>query len=199
MATIQPSSDIPSRQTSSTSSLYKEDTIPEKQEERPEPTTPEHPFEKWTPDQDAVEDARPAPPNPMDPASFPDGGTRAWLVVLGAFCCLIVSFGMLDHGFPLLVTLTWTGWINCVGVFQAYYLTHQLRNYSPQEVAWIPSLESFCMFAGGIWVGRIYDYHGPRWLLIVGTFLHVFGLMMASISTKYWHCKLRPPISPNIC
>ena len=35
-----------------------------------------------------------APPNFMDPASFPDGGLQAWLCVLGAFCALFVSFGM---------------------------------------------------------------------------------------------------------
>lgn len=36
--------------------------------------------------------------SPMDPASFPDGGLEAWLVVLGGFCCLFCSFG----------------WINCM-------------------------------------------------------------------------------------
>lgn len=34
---------------------------------------------------------------------------------------------------------------------------------------------------------QLYDNYGPRWLLLIGTFLHVFGLMMTSISTKYWH------------
>lgn len=43
------------------------------------------------------------------------------------------------------------------------------------------------MFIGGLWVGRIYDNFGPRYLLLAGTFFHVFGLMMTSISTKYWH------------
>jgi len=42
------------------------------------------------------------------------------------------------------------------------------------------------MFIGGLWVGRVYDNYGPRWLLLFGTFFHVFGLMMASISTKYY-------------
>lgn len=45
-----------------------------------------------------VEKAPPKPPvNPMmDPSSFPDGGLEAWLVVLGAFCSLFVSFGWIN-------------------------------------------------------------------------------------------------------
>lgn len=35
----------------------------------------------------------------INPADFPDGGTAAWLVVLGGWCCLFCSFG----------------WINCIG------------------------------------------------------------------------------------
>jgi MFS family permease len=106
----------------------------------------------------------------IDPASFPDGGLTAWLCVFGAFCSLFASFG----------------WINCIGVFQDYYQTHQLSEYSPSTVAWIPSLEVCIMFLGGSWVGRLYDNYGPRYIMLIGSFLHVFGLMMASISTKYY-------------
>lgn len=62
----------------------------------------------------------------MDPQSFPDGGAKAWLTVAGASACLFVSFG----------------WVNCVGVFQDYYQTHQLKEYSPSTIAWIPALQS---------------------------------------------------------
>jgi hypothetical protein len=41
-------------------------------------------------------------------------------------------------------------------VFQEYYQTHQLNNYTSQEIAWIPSLELFMMYFGALWVGRIY-------------------------------------------
>lgn len=68
-----------------------------------------------------------AVPNPAD---FPDGGLQAWLVVLGGFCTIFASFG----------------WINCIGIFQDYYETHQLSSYSSSTVAWIPSTESFMMF-----------------------------------------------------
>lgn len=43
------------------------------------------------------------------------------------------------------------------------------------------------MLAFGLPIGILFDAHGPRMLLLVGTFLHVFGIMMASISTEYWH------------
>ena len=68
------------------------------------------------------EDQTPAKPNPFDPASFPDGGLEAWLAVSGAFCCLFCSFG----------------WINAIGVFQAYYEQGPLSNYSASTVSWIP-------------------------------------------------------------
>ena len=42
-----------------------------------------------------------ATPSPMDPASFPDGGLNAWLVVLGGFCCLFCSFGWINCMLPL--------------------------------------------------------------------------------------------------
>lgn len=51
------------------------------------------------------------------------------------------------------------------------------------------------MFFGGPIVGKLYDNYGPRWILIVGTFLHVFGLMMASISTEYYQLLL----SQGVC
>lgn len=34
-------------------------------------------------------------------------------------------------------------------------------------------------------IGRLNDRYGPRWLVAGGTFLHVLGLMMASLATRY--------------
>lgn len=64
---------------------------------------------------------------------------------------------------------------NCIGVFQDYYQTHQLSQYSPSEIAWIPALQVFFMLFGSPFVGKIFDDYGPRYLLAGGTFLHVFG------------------------
>ena len=78
------------------------------------------------------------------------------------------------------------GWINAVGVFQNYYEQVPLRQYTPSTVGWIVSTEVFFMLFMSPWVGLIFDNFGPRILLAVGTFLHCFGLMMTSLSSKYW-------------
>jgi MFS family permease len=110
-------------------------------------------------------------PKPAHPgADFPDGGAEAWLVVLGAWCSLFSSFG----------------WINCIGVFQEYYSSHELKEYSASTIAWIPSLEVFMMFCGGPVFGKLFDNYGPRYMLLCGSIAHVFGLMMTSLSTKYY-------------
>ncbi|KAF5247319.1 hypothetical protein FANTH_6410 [Fusarium anthophilum] len=119
-------------------------------------------------EQAKIEDTNPEQPKPHN--EFPDGGLKAWTVVIGAFCGLFVSFG----------------WTNCVGVFQAYYEANQLQDLSPSTVSWIPALSMFMMFITAPFIGRGFDIFGPRYLLLTGTLLHVFGLMMASMSSEYY-------------
>lgn len=68
----------------------------------------------------AVKDA-PSQPSP------PDGGSEAWLVVLGAWCTAFCSFG----------------WLNSIGVFQQYYQKVLLHNENSSTVSWIPSFQIF--------------------------------------------------------
>ncbi|KFY53435.1 hypothetical protein V496_07590 [Pseudogymnoascus sp. VKM F-4515 (FW-2607)] len=82
-----------------------------------------------------------------------------------------------------------------VGVFQEYYERNILKEYSPGTISWILCLEAFFLLALGPLIGKLFDRHGPRWLLLVGTFLHVFGLLMTSISTKYYQLLL----SQGVC
>jgi len=42
------------------------------------------------------------------------------------------------------------------------------------------------MFFGGPFFGKTFDNFGPRGLLAVGSVFHVLGLMMTSLSTKYY-------------
>ncbi|KAI1333939.1 major facilitator superfamily domain-containing protein [Xylariaceae sp. FL0016] len=105
-----------------------------------------------------------------DVDTCPDGGFQAWLCIAGGFCATFASFG----------------WINCIGVFQDYYQAHQLSEYSSSDVAWISGTESFMLFFCGLISGKLADSYGPRYPLLLGSFLHVFGLMMVSLSTKYY-------------
>ncbi|KAL3450935.1 major facilitator superfamily domain-containing protein [Aspergillus insuetus] len=121
-------------------------------------------------------------PNGSPPDGPPDGGLRAWLTVVGAFCGMFVSFG----------------WISCIGVFIDYYKTHQLRDTDTSTITWITSLEYFLMFFGGPFVGVLFDNFGPRWILFVGSFFHIFGLMMTSISSEYYQFLLAQGICSPI-
>ncbi|KAL1901012.1 hypothetical protein Sste5346_002076 [Sporothrix stenoceras] len=114
--------------------------------------------------------APPAAPPGMSPADFPDGGTQAWLVVFGGWCGLFCTFGL----------------INCIGVFETYYVTGPLSNYSQGTISWILSVETFVMTFGGLVFGRLFDTYGPRWLLIIGTIVYIFGLMMTSLASEYY-------------
>lgn len=126
--------------------------------------------EQARPQEKAPNDSQPQVVSPHHPSQYPDGGKDAYLCLLGGFLCLFCSFG----------------WLNALGVFQSYYQTNQLRQYSPSTVAWIPSLEIFVMFLPGPLVGWAFDNYGPKYILIFGTFFHVLGLMMTSLCTEYW-------------
>jgi hypothetical protein len=71
------------------------------------------------------EEKKPVQPHFADPAAFPEGGKQAWLTVAGSFAALFVSFG----------------WVNCVGIFQDYYATNQLKAYSTSTISWISTLQ----------------------------------------------------------
>ena len=69
---------------------------------------------------------------------YPEGGTSAWLVVLGAWCAMIPSMGLL----------------NTVGVLQAWVSENQLQGYSESNIGWIFSAYAFFLYIGGAQVGK---------------------------------------------
>jgi hypothetical protein len=74
----------------------------------------------------------------------PDGGLRAWLVAIGTACTFFAALGF----------------SNAFGVFQQYYITHQLRDQSPDKVAWIGSISAFLQFAASAIGGPLFDRYG---------------------------------------
>lgn len=64
---------------------------------------------------------------------YSEGGLTAWLTVAGAFACMFCAYG----------------WTNAIGVFQDYYKTHQLSQYSDSTISWIGSLNVCLMYFCG--------------------------------------------------
>ncbi|CAK7214912.1 hypothetical protein SEUCBS140593_002350 [Sporothrix eucalyptigena] len=99
----------------------------------------------------------------------PDGGWRAWSVAIGA-------------GF---ITFAALGFANSFGVFEEYYITHQLQHKSADTIAWIGSCTAFFQFVAGAVSGPLFDRYGS-WLLRPATVVCVFATMMISLCTEYY-------------
>ena len=102
-----------------------------------------------------------------DDEDFPEGGLRAWLVVFGSFCAMFMVFGI----------------VNSTGAFQDYFSSNQLRSYSSGQIGWIFSLNLFLVFLCGIYTGVIFDAHGPKIVLAVGSLAMVLSMMLLSFCT----------------
>ena len=122
----------------------------------------------------AVEAASPATPNTSHDDEYPEGGREALLVVLGAWLGLFCTFGL----------------VTCVGIFLDYYHSGPLAQNSPSKISWITSMQVFFQVGGSAIWGRYYDSYGPRWLLLIGTSVYCAGLMLLSLSTKYYQIML---------
>lgn len=116
---------------------------------------------------DDTEDDIPVPPYQDVEATYPEGGRRAWLVVLGCWMALFSSLGLM----------------NILATFQTYVSTHQLSNYNSGTIGWIFSLYTFLCFFMGIYIGPVFDKYGPRYLILAGTVCLVLSLMLLSICT----------------
>jgi hypothetical protein len=85
--------------------------------------------------------------------TYPEGGIRAWLVVFGSFCGMTAGFG----------------YMNTIGIFHAFLGSNQLAQYGEQAIGWVFSVYVFLSFFCGVQIGPVFDAHGPRWILAVGT------------------------------
>ncbi|KAI0926615.1 hypothetical protein AcV7_005507 [Taiwanofungus camphoratus] len=96
----------------------------------------------------------------------PDGGSTAWLTILGAWMVQFCTFG----------------YINAFGVYQDYYTTTFLAQKSSSEISWIGSLQLCLMYAPGVFVGRAFDAGYFHHLEIAGSILYVVCVFMLSLT-----------------
>jgi MFS family permease len=116
------------------------------------------------------------------PGPPPDGGLMAWLQVVGGFFALFNSWGV----------------VNAFGAYESYYQSVLLSHESPSTIAWIGSIQGFFVIAGTVVGGRMVDAGYIKTLLLTGTFLITFGMMMASLSREFYQLFLAQGICTGL-
>ncbi|KXN82270.1 Riboflavin transporter MCH5 [Leucoagaricus sp. SymC.cos] len=110
-----------------------------------------------------------------DHDDYPDGGLRAWLIVVGTMCCTFSTFGF----------------INAWGVFQSYYETNMLKKSSPSQMlsysAWIGSAQYALVFLPGQVTGRMFDLGYLKAPFLIGTLVFILATFLVAECHEYWH------------
>ncbi|KAH7184565.1 major facilitator superfamily domain-containing protein [Fusarium flagelliforme] len=104
----------------------------------------------------------------------PEGGTKAWLTVLGAWCAMVPSMGLL----------------NTHAVLQAWIIEHELKGLPESQIGWIFSCYAFFLYLCGAQVGPIFDAYDIRFLIIPGSIGIVLSLVFMSFSTEFYQVLL---------
>ncbi|EMR08291.1 hypothetical protein PNEG_03136 [Pneumocystis murina B123] len=99
-----------------------------------------------------------------------DRGLECWLQALKAHLLIFVSWGI----------------VNSFGIFQTYYKSTLLKDSSLSNIAWIGTVQGFSIILVSLLIGPVYDRGYTRPLIIFGSFLIIFGMIMMSISKKYY-------------
>jgi len=106
-----------------------------------------------------------------EPGTYPDGGLRAWIVVLGSTAVMVPTYGLMT----------------AVGLFQVYWKEHQLSSYSNPEIAWIISIFGFLdIFLSGP-AGFLFDRVGARRLLLPASVVYFSAYLGLAFSSRYEH------------
>ncbi|KAI2631140.1 putative MFS monocarboxylate transporter [Xylaria nigripes] len=95
---------------------------------------------------------------------------RSWLAVGGASLSLFCT----------------VGFINAFGVYQEYYASGFLRNYSESDISWIGSVSIFLLYIGSPITGLLVDKLGSRILLLTGSTLQLAAVFLSSICSQYY-------------
>ncbi|KAL4786884.1 major facilitator superfamily domain-containing protein [Aspergillus varians] len=105
--------------------------------------------------------AAPAPPE--------EGGVWGWVQVFGT---LFILFNIWGLAFAF-------------GSFQSFYVLDFLPSVSTSAISWIGTIQSWLLIIGGLISGPLFDLGYYRTMIIAGSFLSVFGVMMLSLASNY--------------
>ncbi|KEF51339.1 uncharacterized protein A1O9_12689 [Exophiala aquamarina CBS 119918] len=118
------------------------------------------------------------PPEATPPqVPLPDVGIRPWLQVVAGFFLMFNAWGT----------------IFSFGVFQTFYTSPSgsiKDNKAPSAIAWIGSLQTFLLLFGGAMSGICFDKGYFRYMILLGTFFVVIGMMFLSLATSYYQVLL---------
>ncbi|KAF8064987.1 major facilitator superfamily domain-containing protein [Lyophyllum atratum] len=111
-----------------------------------------------------------APPlvvNVQDGVEFPEGGWRAWSVLLGVWILQFCTFG----------------YTNAYGVYNDFYVRDYLHEkYTSSQISWIGSTQLLLVLSIGLFSGRAFDTGYFYHLMIGGSLLFVFCIFMISLT-----------------
>jgi hypothetical protein len=105
----------------------------------------------------------------LSPAHAVDSGWRPWSVVVGSFCLTVATYGLLSS----------------IGLFQTYWLGHQLSAVSSSDIAWIPAVFGFLDAVFDMPAGILYDAYGASILLPVASVVYLASFVGLAFSATY--------------
>lgn len=125
-------------------------------------------------DKDADFESGPTTSDAVPLSPFPDGGWRAWSVLLGVWLTQFCTFG----------------YTNAYGVYNDFYVRTYLSTNTSSQISWIGSVQLFLALSVGLLSGRTFDAGYFYHLMIGGSILMVFCLFMISITTPEHYYQL---------
>ncbi|KAK0186904.1 major facilitator superfamily domain-containing protein [Armillaria mellea] len=109
---------------------------------------------------------------------------NAWMTVVGAFLVVFCS----------------SGYVNCYGVYEDYYVREFLSDHSSSRISWIGGVQILGLGSLGIYSGFAMDQGHFRPVMLAGSALLVFCLFMTSLTQEqqFWQVFLAQGIGLGI-
>ncbi|KAJ7908486.1 major facilitator superfamily domain-containing protein [Mycena leptocephala] len=101
---------------------------------------------------------------------YPDGGFRAWLVVLGCF----------------IMACTCMGWGSAWGVFQDYYHSNELAGTSLSTLSLVGGVFSFCLNGASYFFGGMGERYGYKKMIALSGLLGYLCLLASAFVTQLY-------------